>query len=173
MTALPPFPGGFNSYATAVNNRGEIVGWGRERCCRPTCNTALQTLQFPSGDLGKRWHDEGTPAAPRRFHERRQRPSMTEAKSSASPGPAALRSEASVPPTPFSGKTEFPAKFQTSEGIPGILPRQSIIKVRWWVSPCPPDRTVPETSKHSFGPKQAVYNGWVSCRATYAQRPWG
>src|SRR5262249_3207393 len=24
MTPLPPFPGGFNSYATAVNNRGQI-----------------------------------------------------------------------------------------------------------------------------------------------------
>jgi len=46
MTALPPFPGGFNSYATAVNNRGEIVGWAENGVADPTCNTALQTLQF-------------------------------------------------------------------------------------------------------------------------------
>jgi probable HAF family extracellular repeat protein len=46
MTALPPFPGGFNSYATAVNNRGEIVGWAENGVQDPTCNTAVQTLQF-------------------------------------------------------------------------------------------------------------------------------
>jgi probable HAF family extracellular repeat protein len=46
MTALPPFPGGFNSYATAVNNRGEIVGWAENGVADPTCNTGVQTLQF-------------------------------------------------------------------------------------------------------------------------------
>jgi probable HAF family extracellular repeat protein len=46
MTALPPFPGGFNSYATAVNNRGEIVGWAENGVADATCNTAVQTLQF-------------------------------------------------------------------------------------------------------------------------------
>lgn len=46
MSALPPFPGGFNSYATAVNNRGEIVGWAENGVHDPTCNTAVQTLQF-------------------------------------------------------------------------------------------------------------------------------
>lgn len=46
MTALPPFPGGLNSYATAVNNRGEIVGWAENGVADPTCNTAVQTLQF-------------------------------------------------------------------------------------------------------------------------------
>ena len=46
MTALPPFPGGLNSYATAVNNRGEIVGWAENGVQDPTCDTTLQTLQF-------------------------------------------------------------------------------------------------------------------------------
>ena len=46
MTALPPFPGGLNSYATGVNNRGEIVGWAENGVQDPTCNKALQTLQF-------------------------------------------------------------------------------------------------------------------------------
>lgn len=46
MTALPPFPGGLNSYATAVNSRGEIVGWAENGVADPTCNTAVQTLQF-------------------------------------------------------------------------------------------------------------------------------
>jgi len=56
MTALPPFPGGFNSYATAVNNRGEIVGWAENGVADPTCNTALQTLQFRAVI----WEKDGT-----------------------------------------------------------------------------------------------------------------
>src|SRR5258708_33782578 len=53
MTALPPFPGGFNSYATAVNNRGEIVGWAENGVQDPTCTPALQTLQFRAGTWEK------------------------------------------------------------------------------------------------------------------------
>jgi probable HAF family extracellular repeat protein len=56
MTALPPFPGGFNSYATAVNNRGEIVGWAENGVADPTCNTAVQTLQFRAVI----WEPDGT-----------------------------------------------------------------------------------------------------------------
>jgi len=56
MTALPPFPGGFNSYATAVNNRGEIVGWAENSVTDPTCNTAFQTLQFRAVI----WEPDGT-----------------------------------------------------------------------------------------------------------------
>ena len=56
MRALPPFPGGFNSYATAVNNRGEIVGWAENGVADPTCNTALQTLQFRAVI----WEPDGT-----------------------------------------------------------------------------------------------------------------
>lgn len=56
MTALPPFPGGFNSYATAVNNRGEIVGWAENGVQDPTCDTALQTLQFRAVI----WEPDGT-----------------------------------------------------------------------------------------------------------------
>jgi len=46
MTALPPFPGGYNSYATSANNRGQIVGWAENGVVDPTCNTAFQVLQF-------------------------------------------------------------------------------------------------------------------------------
>jgi probable HAF family extracellular repeat protein len=56
MTALPPFPGGLNSYATAVNNRSEIVGWAENGVVDPTCNTAVQTLQFRAA----MWEPDGT-----------------------------------------------------------------------------------------------------------------
>lgn len=56
MTPLPPFPGGFNSYATAVNTRGEIVGWAENGVADPTCNTAVQTLQFRAVV----WEPDGT-----------------------------------------------------------------------------------------------------------------
>jgi probable HAF family extracellular repeat protein len=46
MTALPPFPGGYNSYATGANNRGQIVGWAENGIHDPSCNTAFQILQF-------------------------------------------------------------------------------------------------------------------------------
>jgi len=46
MTALPPFPGGFNSYATAANNRGQIVGWAENGTLDPTCTPGFQALQF-------------------------------------------------------------------------------------------------------------------------------
>jgi probable HAF family extracellular repeat protein len=56
MTPLPPFPGGLNSYATAVNNRGQIVGWAENGIADPTCNTAVQTLQFRAAI----WEPDGT-----------------------------------------------------------------------------------------------------------------
>lgn len=56
MTPLPPFPGGLNSYAAAVNNRGEIVGWAENGVVDPTCNNALQTLQFRAA----MWAPDGT-----------------------------------------------------------------------------------------------------------------
>jgi probable HAF family extracellular repeat protein len=46
MSPLPPFPGGYNSYATAVNNRGQIVGWAENGVFDPTCDPAFQLLQF-------------------------------------------------------------------------------------------------------------------------------
>src|SRR5215467_7216478 len=56
MTPLPPFPGGLNSYAAAVNNRGQIVGWAENGVVDPTCNNALQTLQFRAA----MWEPNGT-----------------------------------------------------------------------------------------------------------------
>ena len=46
MTPLPPFPGGFSSYATGVNNRGQVVGWAENGVHDPTCDTSSQILQF-------------------------------------------------------------------------------------------------------------------------------
>src|SRR6266478_2063987 len=46
MTALPPFPGGYSSYATGVNNRGQVVGWAENGVHDPTCDPAFQILQF-------------------------------------------------------------------------------------------------------------------------------
>lgn len=46
MTLLPPFPDGYNSYATAANNRGEIVGWAENGVHDPSCVAPFQVLQF-------------------------------------------------------------------------------------------------------------------------------
>ena len=46
MTALPPFPGGYSSYATGVNNGGQVVGWAENGVHDPTCNPSFQILQF-------------------------------------------------------------------------------------------------------------------------------
>jgi probable HAF family extracellular repeat protein len=57
MTSLPPFPGGYSSYATAANNRGQVVGWAENGVHDPTCNPLFQILQFraaiwgPNGDI--------------------------------------------------------------------------------------------------------------------------
>ena len=57
MTALPAFPGGYNSYATAANDRGQIVGWAENGVHDPTCDPNWQTLQFhaviwgPDGEM--------------------------------------------------------------------------------------------------------------------------
>jgi uncharacterized membrane protein len=45
MEALPPLPGGYNSFATGINNDGEIVGWAENGVHEPTCNLP-QVLQF-------------------------------------------------------------------------------------------------------------------------------
>src|SRR5439155_1587461 len=46
MTALPPFPGGYSSYATGVNNRGQVVGWAENGIHDATCDPSFQILQF-------------------------------------------------------------------------------------------------------------------------------
>ena len=57
MKPLPAFPGGYNSYATAANNRGQIVGWAENGVHDSSCNQAFQILQFravvwePNGDM--------------------------------------------------------------------------------------------------------------------------
>ena len=57
MTPLPPFAGGYNSYATGANNRGQVVGWAENGIHDLSCNTAFQTLQFraalwePNGEM--------------------------------------------------------------------------------------------------------------------------
>jgi probable HAF family extracellular repeat protein len=55
MTALPAFPGGYDSYAAGVNNRGQIVGWAEDSVLDPTCNNAPpvnQYLQFEAAIWG-------------------------------------------------------------------------------------------------------------------------
>ena len=56
MTALPPFPGGHSSYATQVNNRGQIVGWAENGVHDPTCDPDFQILQFRAAI----WQPDGT-----------------------------------------------------------------------------------------------------------------
>ena len=46
LKPLPPFPGGYNSYATGANNRGQIVGWAENAIHDSSCNPAFQILQF-------------------------------------------------------------------------------------------------------------------------------
>jgi hypothetical protein len=57
MTALPAFPGGYNSYATAANNRGQVVGWAENGVHDPACDPSFQVLRerlslFGSGSQG-------------------------------------------------------------------------------------------------------------------------
>jgi probable HAF family extracellular repeat protein len=56
MTALQPFPGGYSSYATGVNNQGQVVGWAENGVHDPTCNTFFQILQFRAAI----WQPNGT-----------------------------------------------------------------------------------------------------------------
>ncbi len=49
MSALPPLPGGIDSYAAALNNNGQVVGWAENGVHDPTCNNTPpynQVLQF-------------------------------------------------------------------------------------------------------------------------------
>jgi probable HAF family extracellular repeat protein len=57
MTALPPFPGGIDSYAAGVNNKGQVVGWAENGVHDPTCNDVPpfnQVLQFEAAIWGPR-----------------------------------------------------------------------------------------------------------------------
>lgn len=46
MTALSPLPGGYDSYAAGVNNKGQVAGWAENGIHDPTCNAPGQVLQF-------------------------------------------------------------------------------------------------------------------------------
>jgi probable HAF family extracellular repeat protein len=46
MTALPPFPGGIDSYAAGLNNKGQVVGWAENGFRDPTCNNVAPNRQF-------------------------------------------------------------------------------------------------------------------------------
>jgi probable HAF family extracellular repeat protein len=56
MEPLPPFPGGYNSYATGANNRGQIVGWAENGVHDPSCDPTFQILQFRAVI----WQPDGT-----------------------------------------------------------------------------------------------------------------
>ncbi len=64
MTALPAFPGGYNSYATAANNRGQIVGWAENGVHDPTCDPDFQTLQFRAAIWGHKGQIQELPPLP-------------------------------------------------------------------------------------------------------------
>jgi probable HAF family extracellular repeat protein len=51
MYPLPPFPGGLDSYAAAVNNEGQIAGWAENGVHDSTCNIP-QVLQFEAAIWG-------------------------------------------------------------------------------------------------------------------------
>ncbi|MGH9160611.1 MAG: hypothetical protein ACRD2X_11600 [Vicinamibacteraceae bacterium] len=47
IRALPVLDGGYNSFATAVNNRGEVTGWSENGVVDPECHPdSTQVLQF-------------------------------------------------------------------------------------------------------------------------------
>src|SRR5260370_19477350 len=56
MTALEPFPGGYSSYATGVNNKGQIVGWAQNAVQDPTCVPPYVIVQFRAAI----WQPDGT-----------------------------------------------------------------------------------------------------------------
>jgi probable HAF family extracellular repeat protein len=64
MTALQAFPGGFNSYATAANNRGQVVGWAENGVHDPTCDPAFQVLQFRAVIWGPKGEMQELPPLP-------------------------------------------------------------------------------------------------------------
>ena len=64
MTALPAFPGGYNSYATAANDRGQIVGWAENGIHDPTCDPDFQTLQFRAVIWGPKGEMQELPPLP-------------------------------------------------------------------------------------------------------------
>jgi probable HAF family extracellular repeat protein len=56
MMPLPPFPGGYNSYAAAANNRGQIVGWAENGVNDASCVVPFQVRQFRAVI----WQPDGT-----------------------------------------------------------------------------------------------------------------
>lgn len=55
MTPLPPSPGGIDSYASGINDKGQVVGWAENGVHDPTCNSAPpvnQILQFEAAVWG-------------------------------------------------------------------------------------------------------------------------
>src|ERR1700675_1891566 len=53
MSALPPLPGGLDSYGVGINNRGQAVGWAENGVHESTC-AAPQVLQFEAVIWGPR-----------------------------------------------------------------------------------------------------------------------
>ena len=136
MTPLPPFPGGYSSYATGVNNRGQVVGWAENGIHDPTCDPSFQILQFRAA----MWEPNGT------MHELPPLPGDSTSAATAindlgqvvgisgDCGIAVLRSEASALNTRCFGKTVFRLILATSAAMPGTRPQRSIIKERSLVS---------------------------------------
>jgi probable HAF family extracellular repeat protein len=52
MTALPPLPGGIDSYAAGINNQGQVAGWAENGVHDTTCDSP-QVLQFEAVVWGR------------------------------------------------------------------------------------------------------------------------
>ena len=63
-TPLPAFPGGYNSYAAAANNQGQVVGWAENGVHDPTCDPAFQVLQFRAAIWGPNGEMQELPPLP-------------------------------------------------------------------------------------------------------------
>ena len=55
MTALPPLPGGIDSYAAGINDRDQVVGWAENGVHDPTCNSTPPINQVLQVTVATRW----------------------------------------------------------------------------------------------------------------------
>jgi len=100
-----------------LNNRGQIVGWAENGVVDPTCNTALQTLQFRAVIWETGWDNEGNcPPLPGDSTSAATSINDLGQVVGISRGLWNRGSEVSVPPILFSGKTAFLPKIPNLGG---------------------------------------------------------
>jgi hypothetical protein len=127
LTPLPAFPGGYDSYATAANNRGEIVGWAENGVHDSTCVPTSQVLQFRAVI----WEPWG---------EMKELPPLP-----------------NTGDTPCSGRMVFPLTWGVSAALPGTRRPPLTTKGLWWDSRTfPATPTERRITKRFSGPDQRV-----------------